>query len=444
MAVPEALAFDMYGTLVDPIRIWTRLEQYVPDQALRVSEVWRQKQLEYSFRLTVMERYEDFEQLTRKALDYALTATGRELTGEQKDALMAQYNDLDRFPDVEPGLTRLQQLGHTMVVFSNGSPRMLDALMDAAGLRRYFDGFVSVEEVRAFKPSPKTYRRVAERLGRPIGEVRLISANPFDDIGAESAGMAAAWVNRSGGLFDTLRPPPQLVVTSLTELAGVLEQAGHAWCGTTALSPHRSPPGHDGPARADRVRPGLSAVCCLLALRDPVERGQLTEGVDRPGFAGPLEDPAQELPQVAVHGGLGERHEALGQGRDLDPGWDLLTGPGREDHLVQTSGRRAEPARLLRQHRVGDREVVHEHLPERRNVAELELGQHHLTPSHGPVGDLLAAEPLDAQACWPSTSARNPPMCSPILRPESSCRKCRPVTRTGPCACGRVWTKRSA
>lgn len=228
MAVPEALAFDMYGTLVDPIRIWTRLEQYVPDQALRVSEVWRQKQLEYSFRLTAMERYEDFEQLTRKALDYALAATGRELTGEQKDALMAQYNDLDRFPDVEPGLTRLQQLGHTMVVFSNGSPRMLDALMDAAGLRRYFDGFVSVDEVRAFKPSPKTYRRVAERLGRPIGEVRLISANPFDDIGAESAGMAAAWVDRSGGLFDTLRPPPQLVVTSLTELAGVLEQAGHA------------------------------------------------------------------------------------------------------------------------------------------------------------------------------------------------------------------------
>ncbi len=190
--------------------------------------MWRQKQLEYSFRLTAMERYEDFEQLTRKALDYALAATGRELTGEQKDALMAQYNDLDRFPDVEPGLTRLQQLGHTMVVFSNGSPRMLDALMDAAGLRRYFDGFVSVEEVRAFKPSPKTYRRVAERLGRPIGEVRLISANPFDDIGAESAGMAAAWVDRSGGLFDTLRPPPQLVVTSLTELAGVLEQAGHA------------------------------------------------------------------------------------------------------------------------------------------------------------------------------------------------------------------------
>jgi 2-haloacid dehalogenase len=113
MAGPEALVFDMYGTLVDPIRIWTRLEQYVPD----------------------------------KALGYALAAAGHELTAEQKDALMAQYDDLERFPDVEPGLIRLQQLGHTMIVFSNGSPRMLDAIMDAAGLRPYFEGYVSVDEV---------------------------------------------------------------------------------------------------------------------------------------------------------------------------------------------------------------------------------------------------------------------------------------------------------
>ncbi len=228
MAGPEALAFDLYGTLVDPIRIWTRLEQYVPDKALRIAGVWRQKQLEYTFRLTAMEQYEDFEQVTCKALDYALAAAGHELTTEQKDTLMAQYNDLERFPDVKPGLTRLQQLGHTMIVFSNGSPRMLDAIMDGAGLRPYFEGYVSVDDVRQFKPSPKTYRRAAERLGRPIGEVRLISSNPFDAIGAEAAGMRATWVDRSGGLFDTLRPPPQMIVRSLTELADALERSGGA------------------------------------------------------------------------------------------------------------------------------------------------------------------------------------------------------------------------
>jgi len=200
----------------------------VPDKALRIAEVWRQKQLEYTFRLTAMGQYEDFEQVTRKALDYALAAAGHELTADQRDALLAQYDDLERFPDVELGLTRLQQRGHTMVVFSNGSPRMLDAVMDAAGLRPYFEAYVSVDEVRQYKPAPATYRLAAERLGRPIGEVRLVSANPFDDIGAEAAGMRAAWVDRSGGLFDTLRPPPQLVVRSLTELADVLERSAGA------------------------------------------------------------------------------------------------------------------------------------------------------------------------------------------------------------------------
>lgn len=220
---PEALAFDVYGTLVDPIRIWQRLEEYLPDKALRVAEVWRQKQLEYTFRLTAMEQYEDFEWVTHKALDYALAAAERELSMDEKYALMSQYNDLERFADVEPGLKRLKETGHTMVVFSNGSPRMLNTLMDAAKLRPYFQGFVSVDEVRAYKPSPKVYQHVAKRLGRPIGEVRLVSSNPFDDIGAESAGMQAAWVDRSGGLFDTLGPRPEIVVETLTELADVLE-----------------------------------------------------------------------------------------------------------------------------------------------------------------------------------------------------------------------------
>jgi len=222
MPEPEALAFDMYGTLVDPVGIGEQLKRYLPEEAHKVAEVWRRKQLEYTFRLTSMERYEDFELVTRKALDYALAVVGRELEPDQKDALMARYDDLERFADVEPGLERLKEAGHEMVVFSNGTPRMLDALIDETGLRPYFQGLVSADEVRAYKPSPKVYRHAARRLGRPIGEVRLVSSNPFDDIGAEVAGMRAAWVDRSGGLFDTLGPPPEIVVGSLTELADAL------------------------------------------------------------------------------------------------------------------------------------------------------------------------------------------------------------------------------
>ncbi len=223
MAVAEALVFDMYGTLVDPIRIWKALEQDTGKAAPRIAEVWRQKQLEYSFRLTVMERYEDFERVTRKALDHALATAGSDLSDDKKAALMAQYDDLETFPDVLPGLRRLRDRGQRMLVFSNGSPRMLDAIMRKAALAPYFEGYVSVDEVRAFKPSPRTYRRVAERLGRPLGDIRLVSSNPFDVIGAEAVGMKAAWVNRGGGLFDWLGSPPDVVVESLTELAHLLE-----------------------------------------------------------------------------------------------------------------------------------------------------------------------------------------------------------------------------
>ena len=222
MSAPEALAFDMYGTLVDPLGISEQLERYLSEQASLVAEVWRQKQLEYTFRLTAMGRYEDFERVTRRALDYALAAAGRELGSEQKEDLMAQYDDLERFADVEPGLERLQEAGYEMVVFSNGTPRMLEALMDAAELRPYFQGLISVDEVGAYKPSPETYRHGARRLGRPIGEVRLVSSNPFDNVGAEAAGMRAAWVDRSGGPFDTLGSPPEIVVETLTELADAL------------------------------------------------------------------------------------------------------------------------------------------------------------------------------------------------------------------------------
>src|SRR5436305_5351230 len=110
-------------------------------------------------------------------------------------------------------------MGPTMVVFSNGSPSMLGPLMKAAALEKYFQGFVSVDEIRVYKPSPKVYQRVANKLGRPIGEVRLISSNPFDVIGAMNAGMQAAWIDRSSGLFDTLGSRPEMVVKTLTDLA---------------------------------------------------------------------------------------------------------------------------------------------------------------------------------------------------------------------------------
>jgi len=172
-----------------------------------------------------MERYQPFDQVTRKSLDYALATTKKHLDPHQKNALLSQYNHLDPFPDVIPGLQRLKDAGYTMVIFSNGSPGMLDAIVKSTGLGKYFREVISVESVGVYKPSPKVYRHVADRLGRTIENVRLVSSNPFDVNGARNAGMQVAWIDRSGGVFDTLGDRPDMVVRTLLELGDVLGKA---------------------------------------------------------------------------------------------------------------------------------------------------------------------------------------------------------------------------
>lgn len=222
MPTREALAFDMYSTLVDTIGISRQVEQMLPQQGQRISLLWRQAQLEFSFRITLMQRYEDFAQLTRKALGYALEATGNTLTSEQQDLLLAQYQRLEPFADVKPGLERLQAAGYTMVIFSNGALSMLNLLLDAAGLRPYFQDIISAEEVRVYKPTPAIYQHAAKRLGRAPAETRLISANPFDVTGALNARLKAAWVNRTGSPADPLGQLPDVIVQTIEELAEVL------------------------------------------------------------------------------------------------------------------------------------------------------------------------------------------------------------------------------
>jgi 2-haloacid dehalogenase len=227
MPALEAVAFDMYGTLVDPLGISRRLEGHVGERAARVADLWRQKQLELTWRLTVMERYQDFEQVTRMALDHALAVHAAELGAEEKDGLITQYDELERFPDVLPGLERLRDAGYALAVFSNGTPAMLDAIVENSGLRTYFGEIVSVDEVRAYKPAPAVYRHLARRLDRAAEDVYLVSSNPFDVIGGEAVGLRAAWVARGGGVFDPLGTPPAVTVGSLSNLAGALRSPPH-------------------------------------------------------------------------------------------------------------------------------------------------------------------------------------------------------------------------
>jgi 2-haloacid dehalogenase len=219
----EVLVFDLYGTLVDPMAISSELGRLLGGSDGReAARLWRLKQLEYSFRLTAMSRYEDFRWVTSRALDFALASVGGRLPDEQVRRLVELYDHLQPFPDAVPALRALAGTGYELAVFSNGTPAMIGNCLENSGLAGFFGQQISVDEVRAFKPSPAAYRHAAGRLSRPAGQIRLVTSNAFDSVGASAAGMRTAWVNRSDAPFDTIGQPPDLTVPALDRLPAVL------------------------------------------------------------------------------------------------------------------------------------------------------------------------------------------------------------------------------
>jgi 2-haloacid dehalogenase len=219
----EVLAFDLYGTLVDPVAISSELGRALGGSDGReAARLWRLKQLEYSFRLTAMGRYEDFRWVTARALDFALASVGACVPGGEAERLVELYDHLQPFPDAVPALRALAGLGYEFAVLSNGTPAMIANCLSNSGLGGFFGQRISVDEVRVFKPSPVVYRHAAGRLSVPAGRIRLVTSNAFDSVGASAAGMRTAWVNRSAAPFDTIGQPPDLTVTALDRLSAAL------------------------------------------------------------------------------------------------------------------------------------------------------------------------------------------------------------------------------
>lgn len=213
------LAFDVYGTLIDTNGVIAALQKLIQDDAAKFSQTWRDKQLEYSFRRSLMQNYENFAVCTSQALDYTCAFHKVPLTAEQKTELLGVYRVLPAFDDVKDGLNRLKAAGFRLYAFSNGKEDALEMLLDNAGIRDLFLGVVSVDDIKTFKPSPGTYchfLRKAEAIGCSAW---LISSNPFDVIGAVSAGMKAAWVQRSPEtIFDPWGIDPTITVSTLLDL----------------------------------------------------------------------------------------------------------------------------------------------------------------------------------------------------------------------------------
>ncbi len=214
-----ALAFDIYGTLIDPHGVVDELSQQLGDRAQEFSNIWRDKQLEYTWRRALMQRYQNFPVCTRQALDYTDTLLQTDLDESAKAALMQVYRVLPAYDDVPASLQALADAGFRLFGFSNGVEEAIVGLLEHAGIERYFSGVVSVDALQTFKPDPQVYRHFVEVADTAPENCWLVSSNGFDVIGAVSAGMKAAWLQRSQSVvYDPWGIEPTLVIHGLDEL----------------------------------------------------------------------------------------------------------------------------------------------------------------------------------------------------------------------------------
>jgi 2-haloacid dehalogenase len=210
---PEAFVFDAYGTLFDVHSVAARCESCWPGKGAQLSQLWRAKQLEYTWQRSLMQRYAPFSTVTREALAYSCEALGLELSVAQMEGLMAEYLKLSTFADVQSTLKSLR--GKTAIL-SNGSPDMLLPLVENSALT--FDAVISVDELKIFKPAPQVYELAVEKLKTPREQIGFVSSNCWDAMGAKSYGFSVYWINRLGAPIDRLGFKPDAVLGSLGDL----------------------------------------------------------------------------------------------------------------------------------------------------------------------------------------------------------------------------------
>jgi 2-haloacid dehalogenase len=216
----QAVVFDAYGTLFDVHSVIRRCEERFPGKGTALSQLWRTKQLEYTWLRSLMGRYADFGSVTRDGLRFACRTLGIPLSEAIEGALMDEYLRLAPYPEVRAALEALA--GRKLAILSNGSPAMLEPLVANAGLARFFDSVLSVDSLRVFKPHPSVYQLGVDRLGVNKQQMAFISSNFWDVCGATSFGFRTYWINRSGAQQDELGFAPAAILTRLDELPAAL------------------------------------------------------------------------------------------------------------------------------------------------------------------------------------------------------------------------------
>jgi len=196
-----------------------RLAATFGTRAQQAAQLWREKQLEYTFRRALMRQYVDFDVCTRQALRYVSASLGVALDAAAEQALLEAYLHLPAFADAEPGLAMLKRAGHRLVALTNGTERSARSVLENAGLSDYLEAVLSVEPLETFKPDPAVYALVGKLTTGNAAPAWLVSGNPFDVIGAQACGLKVAWLRRDPQkVFDPWEVSPDVVVGNLEEL----------------------------------------------------------------------------------------------------------------------------------------------------------------------------------------------------------------------------------
>jgi 2-haloacid dehalogenase len=212
--MPSALVFDAYGTLYDVHSVQARCEALWPGKGAQLSQLWRTKQLEYTWQRTLMGRYVPFAQVTQEALEYSCALLGLVRGPEATASLMEEYRRLAAYPEVPAALARLS--GHRKAILTNGSPDMIDPLVAHSGLA--FDAVLSVDALKRYKPAPEVYQLAVDRLKLPKEHIAFVSSNCWDALGAKSFGFTVYWINRTKAPVDRLGFQPDQIVTGLHDV----------------------------------------------------------------------------------------------------------------------------------------------------------------------------------------------------------------------------------
>jgi 2-haloacid dehalogenase len=218
-----ACVFDAYGTLFDLDRIVSVGRAALGDRVATLSELWRRKQLEYSWLRSLMGRHADFWQVTGESLDYALATLGI-ADPALRAGLMEAYLSPSPFPDAIPALTRLHASEIQLAILSNGSPSMLTSAVKSADMNDLLDKVLSVESIGIFKPHPSVYRLATDAFDCQPNQIAFISSNGWDAAGASAFGFQTIWVNRRKAPREVLPAGPHLEIASLEALPGLLRK----------------------------------------------------------------------------------------------------------------------------------------------------------------------------------------------------------------------------